>query len=231
MTSSDKRTDATEIQEEQAVTGVDVPAGVDLSRVRSAIAPVLAAQGVVLADLAWQTDRMGWVLRITIEHPGSMEEGGGVTLEDCANVSRDASVVLDAEDFIHHHYHLEVSSPGLDRPLYTEADFARFVGKLAKVRLSRPAPDGQRVLRGYLDTASGHVGGQAAVIVDGKRIEVPFADVAEANLVFELDAQPKKQAKKHPKSGARELQRAPKQAAARAVPAGARAPTPPGRSS
>jgi ribosome maturation factor RimP len=172
-------------------------AGVDLPRVRAAVAPVLSAHGVSLVDLAWQTDRVGWVLRITIEREGSTELGGGVTLADCAEVSRDTSAVLDADDeLVPHHYNLEVSSPGVDRPLRTAADFVRFSGRSARVKLRRPAPDGQRVLRGALEEAPE---GTVAVRADGKRIEVPFADVAEANLVFELNPEPKKG---HPKKSA-----------------------------
>jgi ribosome maturation factor RimP len=166
----------------------EIKAGVDLPRVRAAVGAVLSAHGVALVDLEWLTERSGWVLRLTIEREGSVEKSGGVTLADCAEVSRAASAVLDVEDLIHHHYNLEVSSPGLDRPLHTEAEVARFVGQTAKVKLRHPAPDGQRVLRGPLDPAPD---GQVAVIVDGKRVEVPFADVAEANLVFELGPQPK----------------------------------------
>ena len=180
--------DASNAREAHAPKG-----GVDLVRVRAAIAPVLSASGVVLADLEWATDRSGWVLRLTIEREGATpdaEPNGGVTLEDCVEVSRATSAVLDVEDLIAPHYHLEVGSPGLDRPLRTEAEFARFAGKTAKVKLGHPAPDGQRVLRGTLDRAAE---GKVALIVDGKRIEVPFADVVEANLVFELTPQPKKQ--------------------------------------
>jgi ribosome maturation factor RimP len=189
----------------------EIKAGVDLGRVRAAVGPVLSAHGVVLVDLEWLTDRSGWVLRITIEREGSTERRPvdphppgsrpqtpwGVTLEDCAEVSRDVSAVLDVEDLVHQRYHLEVSSPGLDRPLRTAAEIARFTGHTAKVKLSRPAPDGQRVLRGLLESAPE---GRVAVIVDGKRIEVPYGDVAEANLVFELVAQPKK-AQPRKKSG------------------------------
>jgi ribosome maturation factor RimP len=89
---------------------------------------------------------------------------------------------------IPHHYNLEVSSPGVERPLKTEADFVRFRGKPAKVKLARPAPDGQRLLRGTLVEAPP---GAIAVIVDGKRIEAPHGDVVAANLVFELETQPK----------------------------------------
>jgi ribosome maturation factor RimP len=177
----------------------EIKAGVDLTRIRAAIAPVLSAHGVVLVDLDWVTDRSGWVLRLTIERQGwegSTDQSGGVTLDDCAEVSRDASSVLDVEDLVPHRYSLEVSSPGLDRPLKSEAEFARFAGKLAKVKLARPAPDGQRVLRGTLDRAGA---GSVAVMVDDKRIEVPFADVAEAQLVFELAPQPKKPGGHKPK--------------------------------
>jgi ribosome maturation factor RimP len=185
----------------------DVKAGVDLARVRAAIAPVLSARGVVLVDLDWLTDRGGWVLRVTIEREGlpsapqssaGLDAVGGVALEDCADVSRGISALIDAdEDLVPHRHHLEVSSPGLDRPLRTETEFARFVGKTAKVKLHDPAPDGQRLLRGELEAAPA---GVVAVKVDGKRVEVPFTSVAEANLVFELTPQPKKApaAKKSP---------------------------------
>ncbi len=170
-----------------------VKAGVDLGRVRAALEPVLSAHEVELVDLAWETDRAGWVLRLTIERlrpaSGLPDEAFGVTLEDCVEVSRDSSQVLDVGDLIAQSYHLEVSSPGLDRPLKRETDFSRFSGRLAKVKLARPAPDGQRVLRGTLESAAS---GRVAIVADGKRVEFPFADVAEANLVFELTPQPKK---------------------------------------
>jgi ribosome maturation factor RimP len=170
----------------------------DLGRVRDAVAPVLASHGVTLVDLEWTTERAGWTLRLTIERQDADhadDVGGGVTLEDCADVSRDVSSVLDVEDLIPNHYNLEVSSPGLDRRLRTAAEFARFLGRTAKVKLSRPASDGQRLLRGELLEAPE---GQVAVLVDGKRIAVPFADVVEARLVFELTSQPK------PKKGQRQ---------------------------
>jgi ribosome maturation factor RimP len=161
---------------------------IDLERIRSVIAPVLMAHGVLLADLEWLTERGGWTLRVTIEREGNEDAGGGVTLEDCADVSRDASAALDVADVISTHYNLEVSSPGLDRRLKTPAEFKRFLGRTAKVKLRRPAPDGQRVLRGELLEAPE---GRVAVNVDGKRIEAPIEDITEARLVFELTPQPK----------------------------------------
>jgi ribosome maturation factor RimP len=169
-----------------------------LAAIRAAIEPVLAAHAVELCDLAWTTERQGLTLRLTIERPGpegepwTPEKGFGVTLDDCAEVSRDVSSTLDAAEVVAHHYTLEVSSPGLDRPLHGARDFKRFRGALVKVKLSRPAPDGQRVLRGLLAEAADD---RIAVMVDGKRIEAPIADVVEANLVFELAKAPKAPAK------------------------------------
>jgi ribosome maturation factor RimP len=198
----------------QQTTQPSIKAGVDLTRVRAVLGPVLAAHGVELVDLEWLPQPSGWTLRLTIERalcdggppgkpgsapkPPSTEAEGGVTLEDCVEVSRDASSVLDVEDIIVPRYQLEVSSPGLDRPLRREADFVRFRGRTARVKLARPAPDGQRVLRGKLDAAPE---GAVAVLIEAaggalrKRIEVPFTDVVEANLVFELTPQPKKGAR------------------------------------
>src|ERR1700723_2670105 len=104
----------------------NLKAGVDLGRVRAVLAPLLSAHGVDLVDLAWLTERGGWTLRITIERPGSTDGGGGVTLADCSEVSRDTSAILDVEDIIPHHYNLEVSSPRLERPLRTPEEFTRF---------------------------------------------------------------------------------------------------------
>jgi ribosome maturation factor RimP len=167
-------------------------AGVDLDRVRAVIEPVLAAHAVELWDLVFTSDRAGWTLRVCIERQGdaALDPLAGVSLDDCAAVSRDVSTALDAvDDLIAPSYQLEVSSPGADRALRNASDFRRFQGQLARVKLRRPAPDGQRLLRGTLESATD---GFIAVLVDGKRIEAPLDVVEEANLVFELGAQPKR---------------------------------------
>lgn len=105
-------------------------------------------------------------------------------------------------DLLPEAYLLEVSSPGLDRPLFGARDFVRFRGALAKVKLAKPASDGQRVLRGVIEEANA---GSIAMTVDGKRFEVLLEDVESANLVFELAAEPKrapKATKAAPKKGA-----------------------------
>lgn len=172
-------------------------AGVDLQRVQDALAPVLRVHGVECVEVQWLTGRSGWTLRVTIERPNTTAKTGfGVMLEDCVDVSRDLSVVLDAEDLIPHHYNLEVSSPGLDRPLRTMAEIRRFAGELAKVKLKQPAEDGQRVLRGRIEDVGDTTFGLS---VDGKAFEVALDNVAEAHLAYELATSPKPTGK--PSSG------------------------------
>jgi len=92
------------------------------------------------------------------------------------------------EDEIPGHYSLEVSSPGLDRDIYSVADFLRFAGRAAKVKLDKPAPDGQRLLRGSIRGITGVAGAETlTMLVDGKSVGVPFSSVKEANLVFEVE--------------------------------------------
>lgn len=173
--------------------------GIDFDRVRAIIEPVLRAHGLLLVDLEWGTEHSGWVLRVFIEREDAKYQKGvgaahlaGVTLDDCAQVSNDLSSALDVADLIRHHYHLEVSSPGLDRKLFSRSDFERFEGETAKLKLKRAAPDGQRVLRGKLVAPPGPASkNHVAVIADGKLISVPYEDVEEARLVFELLPQPK----------------------------------------
>lgn len=183
---------------------------VDFDRIRAAVGPVLATHRVSLVDLEWVTEHGAWTLRFTIESNEaaaamSSDPAGGVSLDDCADVSRDISAVLDDVDVVKHAYSLEVSSPGLERKLHSTADFRRFRGKSARVKLAKPAPDGQRLLRGELLEAPED---KVAVLVDGKRIEAPLDDVVEARLVYELAPSPKNSSKKIKGSGASKSQRA-----------------------
>src|SRR5262245_37819367 len=112
------------------------------------------------------------ILRISIDKPG------GVTLDDCAAVSQRVGLVLDVEDVIPHQYTLEVASPGLDRGLYKEADYERFAGLPARVRVSE-AIDGQRNFHGKLIGLDREGEAPVAVIEeqDGKRRRLPLANV------------------------------------------------------
>jgi len=114
------------------------------------------------------------ILRIYIER----EEG--VTITDCEKVSRQVSAILDMEDPIAGEYTLEVSSPGLDRPLFTSEQFGRFIGSDVKVRLLHPV-DGRRKLNGSIENVSGD---EIMLSVDGEGFRLQHTDIEKANVVF-----------------------------------------------
>jgi len=114
------------------------------------------------------------ILRIYIER----EEG--VTITDCEKVSRQVSAILDMEDPIAGEYTLEVSSPGLDRPLFTSEQFGRFIGSDVKVRLLHPV-DGRRKLNGSIENVSGD---EIVLSVDGEGFRLQHTDIEKANVVF-----------------------------------------------
>lgn len=112
-----------------------------------------------------------------------IDRDGGVTLDDCERFSRRFSVLLDVEDWIPFSYILEVSSPGLDRPLVKEADFQRFSGKHARVRTKSPIA-GQRNFRGrILGVSKGVLSLEMAMV---KRVEIPISEIEKANLVIDI---------------------------------------------
>ncbi|MGZ3427879.1 MAG: ribosome maturation factor RimP [Polyangia bacterium] len=154
---------------------------VDITKLQSLAEPVVTGQGYELVDLEFKTEPgVGWVLRVFIDRPGSE---GGVGLDDCAQVSRELSAVLDVGDVIPHHYSLEVSSPGLNRPLKKEADFQRFVGKKAKIRTRHPVGESRRNFSGTLVAVAS---GKVKIDVGDQVCEVPVEDVEKANLVYEF---------------------------------------------
>lgn len=159
-----------------------------LGTVRSIAERVTCSHGLELFDVQFRRESIGWVLRIFIDRPAPMAppkpggQGEDVTVADCATVSGDVSAVLDAEVTFDHTYTLEVSSPGLDRPLRHLADFARFVGRRVKIVTSEPV-DGQRFVSGRITA----VDGQTIVIADGKTTRrVSEKAVARARLEVEL---------------------------------------------
>jgi len=123
------------------------------------------------------------VVRVFIDKPG------GVTVEDCAVVSREMEAILDREDLIPTSYVLEVSSPGIERELFTIDDFKRFTGKSARVKTVRPI-NGQRNFTGTIVGAS-----DSNIEFDDRtngKVEIPFETVAKANLMVDLQAEFKK---------------------------------------
>ena len=137
------------------------------------IEPTLAGMGYELVDA--QVSNRGRLLRIFIDKPG------GITVDDCAAVSRHLSRVFEVEGMDYDR--MEVSSPGLDRPLTKRADFERFSGSKAEIRMRAPDEIGRRRFVGVLH---GVQDGSVAMEVDGRRIDLSLDGVERARLVPEL---------------------------------------------
>jgi ribosome maturation factor RimP len=146
---------------------------------RVLIEPVVEQAGFELVDALVTRGRPPWLLRVTIDTPAG---DGRVSVERCADVSRELETQLDAADAIRASYRLEVSSPGLDRVLAREKDFAAACGLQVKVETRRPV-NGRRRFRGrLLDFNSGI----ARVAVDGSVFGVPFDEVSKAKVIYEF---------------------------------------------
>jgi ribosome maturation factor RimP len=143
-------------------------------RLRNLLQPGVEALGFELVDVELAGGSGSPTLRVYIDSPH------GITVDDCADVSRQISAILDVEDPIPGSYTLEVSSPGLDRPLVTLEDFRKRVGQTVKVRLGRPDAVGRRNFSGELleVRADGIV-----VAVDNEQFELAFAAIERARLV------------------------------------------------
>jgi ribosome maturation factor RimP len=144
--------------------------------------PILESLGMELVDIEFARAGRESVLRLFID------KEGGVTLDDCADVSRELSAILDVEDVIPGHYSLEVSSPGLDRPLKNPADYERFAGRLVKVRTYEALPDDAGNKRKtFIGRLLGLVDGNVAMkLSEGQSASIPLEKIAKANLEFEI---------------------------------------------
>lgn len=156
------------------------------STITQLLAPTVEALGLELWGVEYLPMPGGSLLRLYIDRvdaAGDDEEG--VTVDDCEVVSREVSAQLDVEDPISGNYTLEVSSPGLDRPLFTIDQFARFTGEKAKIGLKLPQQDGRRRLQGrILEVGETSI----RVDVDGEPFEVAFDNVERARLVPDWEA-------------------------------------------
>lgn len=188
--------------------------------------PVCKGAGYELVDLALAPSREGLVLRVFIDYlplpeglsssstdAGASEAGdvrpaverSEISLADCERLSRELGTALDVEDVIGHAYHLEVSSPGVDRPLRTLDHFRRFIGQEIKVKL-HDGVDGRRNFKGVLlgvtppasadagagesagDSAEDEAGATITMEADGKQHTLPFDDIESTRLVPDWDA-------------------------------------------
>ena len=137
--------------------------------------PLLAGMAMELVEIQYRREGYGCVLRFFID------KEGGVTIDDCAMVSREISAYLEVEDLLDHAYTLEVSSPGLERPLKKREDYTRFTGRLARIKLLEPMDDGQRLLIGTLLGLEGDV---VTLVVDGREVVVDMKNIARARLTL-----------------------------------------------
>lgn len=161
------------------VSGVSKMAGRErLERIKGRLQPVIAREGFELVEAEMVSERGQAILRLYIDTvpPGTKERG--VTVDDCSRVSRVAGDLLDVEDLLEGQYHLEVSSPGLFRPLTKPEHFDRAVGAQVKVKTFEKI-DGRRVFIGLL---KGHQKGVLTLDIDGKEYVVEVEKVAKANL-------------------------------------------------
>ena len=155
-----------------------------VEKVREVAGRVAADRGLEIFDVQFRREAPGMVLRIQIDRPGSAASAEeSVSVEDCAHVSRELSAILDVEDVVPAAYTLEVSSPGLDRPLRRPDDFRRFAGRQAKI-VMRERVDGQGYFRGKLGGLDG-----VDVLIEsenGTMHRVPFDLITRANLEVEF---------------------------------------------
>ena len=141
--------------------------------IQNVIEPAVTSLGYELVGIEYLSQGRRSLLRIYIDHEA------GINLDDCQRVSHQVSGVLDVEDVVHGQYSLEVSSPGLDRPLFTMEQFKRFLGSEVKLRLT-VAVNGRRKFTGILRSVDD---ANVLLQVDEEQVSLPFSDIEKANLV------------------------------------------------
>ena len=144
--------------------------------------PLVASLGMELVDVEYRREGRAMVLRLSVDRES------GVNLDDCAQVSRELSEILDVEDFIEGYYTLEVSSPGLNRPLKKTADYERYRGRLVRVKTFELLPDDAgNPRKTFLGELLGFDGVNVRIkLKEGQTAVIPLDKVAKANLEFEI---------------------------------------------
>jgi ribosome maturation factor RimP len=150
-----------------------------LDKIRGVAERVTSGRGYELADVELKRERGGYLVRLYVDREG------GIGLADLQSVSEEVSAILDAEDPVPASYTLEVSSPGLDRPLKTEADYRRFLGRLARLSSYEPV-EGRRHWTGRLTSFEDGVVGITLEKEGGTLCRIPFAKIAHGRLEVEF---------------------------------------------
>ena len=155
-----------------------------LDTIRAIAERVAQARGLEVWDIQSRRETTGHVVRVFIDRPGpAATPDESVSVEDCAEVNRELSTILDVEDPLPFAYTLEVSSPGLDRPLRSDGDYKRFAGRLAKIVVSQ-AVDNQKAFEGrlrgvendavLLEASNGRIHRLPLKLITRGRLEVEF---------------------------------------------------------
>ena len=168
-----------------------------IQRIEHIAAPVVEEEGFEIWQIVFRPDAKQWMLRVTIDKIDSTNENGltGVTLDELTRVHRQLSDLLDTHDAIPQRYTLEVSSPGINRPLLRPSHYERYLGQRIRLQ-ARCAQHDRRVFNGLLS----EVGGKQVSIEDGEvgLVHIPWEEVANANVEHEFSTrgQKKKSAKR-----------------------------------
>jgi ribosome maturation factor RimP len=152
---------------------------------RRVLEPILVRDGYELVDVEWVRGGGRWTLRVFIDR------AAGVNVDDCQLVSRTIEPVLDVEDFIEPAYDLEVSSPGLDRPLRKPEHFARYAGQRVQVKAYGPiagTAEASAARKSWTGRLEGYRDGAVLVDIDGVLHRIPHDQIAKAHLEYDVEA-------------------------------------------
>jgi len=156
------------------MAGIEYTAREFAAQIRGLVEPVIELEGMELVEVEYRRESTGWVLRLFVD------KEGGVSVDDCARMSRVVSDLLDVADPIDTPYHLEVSSPGLDRPLRKADHFRRNVGSIVSVKTITPI-EKRRKFKGIL---SGVDDEGITLELEGHAYRIPLAAIERARLCF-----------------------------------------------
>jgi ribosome maturation factor RimP len=156
-----------------------------IESIRELIEPIILSEKMELIDIEYLREPRGWVLRLYIDKEGK------VTLNHCSQLSKQIGDIIEVKDLITHSYILEVSSPGLNRPLKKEKDFITYIGKIIKVKTFKPI--NQR--RNFQGTLLGYKEGKVMISSDNQEIHIPFSLISKANIQYQFPDPKKKKIK------------------------------------
>lgn len=150
-----------------------------VNKVSQLVEPVVHEFGMEIVDVEFRPERGRWILRVFID------KEGGITVDDCASVSRELGDLIEAEDIIDYPYVLEISSPGLNRPLRKESDFIRSIGKMVKLKMSRPINRRRNFTGRLADVREGVI---ILLVDENNLVELPLKEIDKARLKYEFNS-------------------------------------------